>query len=408
MNKRRLQTSPPTSPPGSSSLEQCAPSLTRRRFLAGAAGALGGVGLVWTPAHAEPAGSPASTLPIPPSFPPGIPLHQQAYENWSGEIALDAVWTSVPFSADDVVRLANWAAVEGYTLRPRGAMHGWTPLTVVNGAPVTRVVLVDTMAYLTSISVNTGSFPATVTAGAGATLEAILSALESHGLGWFSVPAVGDLSIAGALAVDAHGAALPADGEVQTAGTTYGSLSNLVTALTAVVWDPAAQAYALRTFPRSDPQITALLTHLGRAFITSVTLQAGANTRLRCKSYVNIPWTEMFAPAGALGRTFESYLAASGRAEAIWFPFTTSPWLKVWTKTPSKPLLSRPVFSPYNYPFSDSVPEVASDFIQQVNVGITAGTPAFGAAMYLASHAFDRRTVTPARSGPAFVPWPML
>lgn len=373
---------PQTSPLLSSSPEPRAPSLTRRRFLAGAAGAIGGAGLVWTPAHAEPAGSPACSLPTPPSFPQGIPLYQQAYENWSGEIALDAVFTAVPESAADIVRLANWAAAYGYTLRPRGAKHGWTPLTVVSGAPVTHVVLVDTMAHLNAISVSPASSPATVTAGAGATLEAILSALESHGLGWFSVPAVGELSIAGALAVDAHGAALPAVSEVQTPGTTYGSLSNLVTELTAVVWDPAAQAYALRTFSRSDPQITALLTHLGRAFITSVTLQAGANDRLRCQSHVNIPWSVMFAPPGAPLRTFEKYLAASGRAEAIWFPFTACPWLKVWTKTPNKPLLSRQVFGPYNYPFSDNIPEFASDFIQQVNLGITAGTPSFGAAMY--------------------------
>ena len=53
------------------------------------------------------------------------------------------------------------------------------------------------------------------------------------------MPAPGDITIGGALAIDAHGAALPANGETQVSGSTYGSLSNLVTSLTAVVWSSA-------------------------------------------------------------------------------------------------------------------------------------------------------------------------
>ncbi len=99
----------------------------------------------------------------PPAVPPrGIALFQQAYQNWSKEIMLDAVWTCTPTSADDVVRLANWAHANGYTIRPRGAMHGWTPLTVVNGASVDRVILADTMTHLAGgVSVQPGGDPAT-------------------------------------------------------------------------------------------------------------------------------------------------------------------------------------------------------------------------------------------------------
>ena len=100
-------------------------------------------------------------------------------------------------------------------------------------------------------------------------------------------------------------------------------------ALTAVVWDGAAGQYVLKTFRRDDPACAPFLVHLGRAFIVEATLQAGVNKRMRCQSYVNIPASEMFAAAGSGGRTFDSFLQKSGRAEAIWFPFTDKPWLKV-------------------------------------------------------------------------------
>jgi FAD/FMN-containing dehydrogenase len=243
---------------------------------------------------------------------------------------------------------------------------------------VSRALLVDTTKNLTAITVNAGSSPATVTAQAGATMEAILAALQAQNLGLVSVPAIGNLTLGGALAIDAHGAALPRNGETQVPGTTYGSLSNLVTSLTAVVWDAAQGSYVLKTFSRADADIKAFLTHLGRAFITSATLQAGANYRLRCQSWYNIPTGELFGPPGTSGRTFASYVASAGRVEAIWFPFTDTPWLKVWTPTPSKPWLSRQVTSPYNYSFSDQVSDEFEGFLSDLAVGNTSGTPSFG------------------------------
>ncbi len=259
-------------------------------------------------------------------------------------------------------------------------MHGWTPLTIVNGAPVDRVILADTMLHLNSVSVNPGGDPATVTAGPGATLDAITSALQDHGLGFANLPAPGVLTIAGSLAVNAHGAALPADGESNVPGHTFGSLSNLVTELTAVVWD--GNKYALRTVTRADPDITALLTHLGRTFLTSVTLQAGPNYRMRCQSYTDIDWHELFSPAGTSGRTFESFISSTGRAEAIWYPFTEKPWMKVWSLAPEKPAESREVTGPYNYPFSDNVPEEITDLLGQLTAGNPQIAPLFGQTYY--------------------------
>ncbi|MFC9789413.1 cholesterol oxidase substrate-binding domain-containing protein [Rhodococcus sp. NPDC127528] len=358
--------------------------LSRRGFLSAAAGATALTGLAWTPAHALSSADPRATLPVPPGFPDGIALFQQGYENWVQEIVFDQVWTCTPRDARDVVRLANWAKANGYRLRARGTMHGWSPLTLVPGQNVERVVLVDTLTRLDSITVDVSADPgrSTVTAGPGAMVGAVLGELQNHGLGWANAPAIGELSIAGVLAIDAHGATLPADGEKVVPGASFGSLSNLVTALTAVVWDSGEGEYVLRDFRRDEPAIRPLLTHLGRTFVTSVTLQAGANYRLRCESVMDIPWRELFAPAGSPGRTFESYVARSGRVEAIWFPFTETPWLKVWTPTPTKPPQSREVAGPYNYPYSDSIPKAITDPLGQITRGIGAATPLFGQAQF--------------------------
>ncbi|MHA6740622.1 cholesterol oxidase substrate-binding domain-containing protein [Rhodococcus erythropolis] len=361
--------------------------LSRRGFMAAGAGAVAATAFAgWTPAYAVPAGSsgsaggPVSTLTPPPAFPEGIALYQQAYQNWSKEIMLDAIWTCSPKTPEDVVRLANWGHANGYTIRPRGAMHGWTPLTIVNGAPVDKVILADTTVHLTGVSVNAGGSPATVTAGPGATLDAITTALQAQGLGFANLPAPGVLTIAGCLAVDAHGAALPAEGEAHVPGQTFGSLSNLVTSLTAVVWN--GSEYALETYARSDAAIKPLLTHLGRTFLTSVTLQAAPNYRMRCVSHTDIGWQELFGARGASGRTFEKFVRENGRAEAIWYPFTERPWMKVWSLAPTKPPFSREVTGPYNYIFSDNLPEPVTDMIGQINAGNPGIAPAFGQIMY--------------------------
>lgn len=356
-------------------------SVSRRGFLAAGVGAAALAGLTWSPAGAVPWG-PQSTLAPPPDFPAGIPLSQQAYANWSKEIVLDRVWTATARNSDDVVTLANWAHRNGYTVRARGTMHGWSPLTVVPGAPVDRVLLVDTMVHLNSVEVHSDGEQSVVTAGAGASIESILTALQDHGLGWANSPAIGDLSIAGALAIGAHGATYPAAGETITPGQSFGSLSNLITAMTVVVWDSSSGSYTLREFARSDVESTAFLTHLGRTFVTSVTLQAGENYRLRCQSFTDIPWQELFAPPGSPGRTYESFVEASGRVEAIWFPFTSTPWLKIWTPTPVKPPESREVHGPYNYFFSDALPEAVTTPLGMVAKGLQAATPLFGASQF--------------------------
>ena len=343
-----------------------------------------GAVVLWAPSFRLSAADAAGACAAPPNFPASIELYRQAFENWAADIRVDDVWTCAPQTPADVVSLANWAHANGYTLRPRGHMHNWSPLTVAQESTCeeTRVVLVDTTRHLTSMDMVSAS-PAAVSVQAGAALEALLIFLEQAGYGLTATPAPGDLTIGGVLAIAAHGTAVPARGETRVPGHTYGTLSNLVLSLTAVVWDNAQGRYILRTFDRAEPECRALLVHLGRSFVTDVTLQVGANYNLRCVSRVDIPASRLFAgPGSDESRTFASYMDATGRVEAIWFPFTANPWLKVWSIAPRKPLTSRAVSSPYNYPFSDNFPKQVALLADRIISGHGASTPAFGQLMY--------------------------
>lgn len=319
------------------------------------------------------AADPAEAAAELPGFPAEVALYRSAYRNWVGEITADGLWACAPADAGQVLAVVDWAWRNSRRVRARGASHGWSPLTITEGtAADDQVLLLDTTAHLTGLSLESGSL---VRAGTGVTLEALLTFLEDHGLGLTAAPAPGDLTLGGALAVDAHGTAVPADGEDPLPGHTYGSLSNLVVSLTAVVWDSDVGAYVLRTFGRGEPDCAALLTHLGRALVTEAVLRVGANSNLRCVSRTDIPAGELFAAPGSGGRTLDGFLTRSGRVEAIWFAFTEYPWLKEWSVAQARPLTSRHVTSPYNYPFSDNVPTVVADL---------AGRMVSDAAWYLA------------------------
>lgn len=350
---------------------------SRRRFLAASLGT--GASLI--PIGRLYAGAAEGGEP-PPGFPSSIVVYRQAYRNWAHEIEVDAVWTCEPRTAEDVVLLANWAHVHGYTLRAQGFRHGWAPLTVLDGETSAKTVLLDTRTYLTAVEVVNAS-PSAVRAQTGISMDNLLQFLEDNGLGVTNTPAPGDLTLGGVLAINGHGTSLPAADEVLSEGHTFGSLSNLVVSLTAVVWDNARHRYALRTFRRGERLCSALLTCLGRGFITEAVLRVGVNSRLRCVSTVDISAAELFAAPGTPGaRTFAGFVEETGRVDAIWFPFTEAPWLKVWTVSPVKPESSRETREPYNYPFSDSIPEEMAELYRQITEGATFLAPTLGQLQY--------------------------
>lgn len=376
--------------------------LTRRRLLG--ASALGGA--AWLLRATIGPDDARAAAPVPPGLPAGTELYQRVFQNWSGEIRTDQLWTCAPRTPEELPTLADWAHANGWRLRATGHRHTWAPLTVANGTPeAARVLLVDTARHLTAITADS---PTTVRAQTGATMEALLAHLADRGLGLTACPAPGELTVGGVLAIGGHGTAVPAAGEQRPDGHGYGSVSNQVVRLTAVVLDPATGRYTLRTFDRTEADSAAFLVHLGRAFLTEVVLRAGADRPLRCVSRLDIPAAELFArpggtPAdgggllgGALGgvlggvlgggggpRTFAEFVERDGRAEAIWFAYTDYPWLKTWSVTPARPLASRAVDQPYNYPFSDSIPEPVARLAGQIVSGAWGSAPLFGQLQYL-------------------------
>ncbi|MFF3067361.1 cholesterol oxidase substrate-binding domain-containing protein [Kitasatospora sp. NPDC057936] len=336
-----------------------------------------------------------AAAPVPPGLPAGTELYQRVFQNWSGEIRTDQLWTCAPRTPEEVPALADWAHANGWRLRATGYRHTWAPLTVANGTPDSaRVLLVDTSRHLTAITADS---PTTVRVQTGATMEDLLAHLAGRGLGLTACPAPGELTVGGVLAIGGHGTAVPAVGETRQDGHGYGSVSNQVTRLTAVVLDPATGRYVLRTFDRSEADSAAFLVHLGRAFLTEVVLRAGADRPLRCVSRLDIPASELFARPGDTGgggllggllgggppRTFADFVDRDGRTEAIWFAYTEYPWLKTWSVAPAKPLAARAVDQPYNYPFSDNVPEPVARLAGQIVSGAWASAPLFGQLQYL-------------------------
>jgi FAD/FMN-containing dehydrogenase len=359
------------------------PALSRRALIGAGAAALAATAAQWTPLGRAAAASAATTIPAPPQFPSGISLYQQTFQNWSGEVVVEGLWTASPATAADVVTLANWAHANGWRLRPRGGGYSWSPLVAPAGTPA-NVLLVDSSTHLTGISVDpTGAATggASVTVQPGATMDTLLGTLKAAGLGFTGFPVVGAGTVGGALATGGRGTGVPAAGETRLPGHTYGSLSNLIISLTAVVWDPALGAYTLRTFQRTDPRIQALLVSLGRVFVTEATLRVGPDQRLRCQSWFDLTAADLFAPPATAGsQSLASFVDRCGRIVCIWFPFTSSPWLRVFTPTPAQPWISRAVTGPYDFTFNDIVPKNISDLLSQIIAGDAAATPQFTAA----------------------------
>ena len=98
------------------------------------------------------------------------------------------------------------------------------------------------------------------------------------GYSFLNMPTPGSLSLGGILAIGGHGTSVPVNGLSEP--DLMGCLSNLIVSFKAVTTDPDdpnSREYSIREFDRNHPDAPAFLVHLGRAFITEVTLAAVPN-----------------------------------------------------------------------------------------------------------------------------------
>jgi hypothetical protein len=134
--------------------------------------------------------------------------------------------------------------------------HGWSPLTITDGGGQGSI-LIDLTEHLTAVEVGSDAHGALVTAQTGVSMTQLLTELEDHGYGLAACPAPGDLSLGGVLAIDGHGTVIPVAGEASVPGQTFGTLSNLITELTAIVWDGSQGTYVARGYSRADAEMSA-------------------------------------------------------------------------------------------------------------------------------------------------------
>ncbi|CDL82217.1 cholesterol oxidase substrate-binding domain-containing protein [Xenorhabdus szentirmaii] len=320
-----------------------------------------------------------------PNFPENITCKNISYRNWSGEIQADNIPCCIPRSVKDVISVVNWAWRENYKLRPIGQSHNWSPLIMDSGKrPRKHILLMDLSHHFTHVNIEHHDKFSIVTAQSAILMETLMTEMEKQGLGFTATPAPGDLTLGAVLAINGHGTGVKALGEVPLSGHIYGSLSNTILSLSAVVWDAKSQQYIVKRFERSDPDCAPLLAHVGSALILEVQFQSGKNQRLRCQSFVDIPAAELFsAPENAAkNRSLSQFIDKSGRTEIILFPFTDKPWLKVWSVSPKKPASSIEVDAPYNYSFSDNIPPILSDIAENTLINAPGLTPIIGETQY--------------------------
>jgi hypothetical protein len=335
-------------------------------------------------------GDPAGGASLP-GFPADVPVFVLPYRNWDWTIQSSGVATCTPRTPEQVVSVCNWAKDHAYQVRPRGIMHGWSPLALPANPPAdSRILLVDLTKCLwqTTFLPAADGLPNRVRVQSGQTMLALLQYLENvpggsgaaPGYSFPHTPAPGNLTVGGVLAIDAHGTAVPLPPRDDFSAS-YGSMSNQVLELTAVVTDPSSPTpgtYSLRRFNRGEAEAKAFLTHVGRALVVEATLQVVENYNLRCQSFTDISWQTLFAApqAGPSTQRFADFLTRNGRVEVIWFCFSDNPWLHIWSVEPAQPSGSRKVDKPYNYPFADNVTNWEQQFIGTLRGSIL--TPAFG------------------------------
>jgi hypothetical protein len=316
-----------------------------------------------------------------------------SYENWSKQIRGQGVTICHPLDVAEALKVVNWAVANKKVVRVLGHQHNWSPITIApqdgEKAGDTVLIQLDKLDKKFAVVEKDDRFggKSTATICLGVPQVEFLTLLENAvrsegpptaapGYGVTHCPAPDQITMGGMSCINGHGTAVRTKGEAELLGErTYGSWSNRIVAIKAVVYDETLKEYVEKEITRSTnggADIAPFLTCVGYGFLTYATFQVEPNYYLRCRSFLGIDWETMFAAPKEDGtpkeRSMAWFIERHGRAEAIWFPFTEKPWLKVWSVTSSEPKKnSKRVHSPCNYPFSDKLPDVMTDLVNLVS-----------------------------------------
>jgi hypothetical protein len=324
----------------------------------------------------------------------------------------------------EATKLINWAARNGYRVRPTGTQHNWSPLTVGQQSSEhgDKVILTDMRRHFNRvIGIHRSDGVASVTFQPGMTLGDFLAALDREGLSLPHTPAPYEITMGGLLSINGHGTAISSAFEP---GDNFGTMSHRLVRIRAATYNAATGLYEFKNYRRAaaigspeQQRFSALQTSLGRAFVSEFQIQCEPNYYMRCQSFMNIKDVVMFSEpcesiaeataeahrrrgnfaalqqarkaARATTTSMAAAVLASGRAEAIWFPFTETPWLKVWSVCPptgpadtrqdlrahlqnalgcksDAAVLSRRIYESCPFAFADNLPRFATLFFSKL------------------------------------------
>jgi hypothetical protein len=317
-----------------------------------------------------------------------IPVDTITFTDWSGYVQVPEVQIARISSADEVAAVCNWAAENGYTIRAVGRSHNWSPILMdPKTPPNSKVMLVDTT-KLNACSFAIVNGVPLATFGTGITMDDATAYLEKNldngkaspapGYSFPHMPAPGNLSLGGILAIGAHGTLVPSGTEQPDV---MGCLSNFIVAFDAVVTDPngpTPQTYTVRHFERTEADASAFLVHLGRALVTSVTLRVIPNYYLQLTClFPNV--ADLFSLPSQTGQpsapTFSDLLDDYGRVEVLWFPYNHLAFVQCNKRQSSA--IDPQVQRPYNYPWMN-ISAWENELIKAALFEWPTLTPAFG------------------------------
>ncbi|MDQ1435922.1 MAG: hypothetical protein QOF59_2738 [Actinomycetota bacterium] len=352
----------------------------------------------------QPRPTPGKRPATPPNgFPPQVSIKTITWSDWSEYFTVPDVPVAEVISPDDVADVCNWAAQNGYTIRAVGESHNWSPLLLTGSlAPQTKMMLVDTTQLTLCTMAAVDGVPY-ATFGTGVTMDAASEYLQSQnnngasaapGFAFPHMPAPGNLTLGGVLAIGGHGTLVPS-GTNEPA--LMGGLSNLIVGFDAVVTDPngpTPNTYTVVHFDRSNTDAAAFLVHLGRAFITAVTLRVVPNYYLQLTPLFPAV-TDLFAspsqgrdlPAQAFSTLLDTY----GRVEVLWFPYTNEAFAQC-NQVQAKEIQPQ-VPGPYNYPWMNDITWWENDAIAAALFEDPKLTPDFTYGEYLFSYSNLANTV---------------
>ena len=314
-------------------------------------------------------------------WPVNISVNKVPFSNWDKTIQAKKVWTCAPRDSQEAAAACNWAATHSYQVRPRGTMYSWSPLILGRhqSGVISNVLLMDTTKYLNNIEFsNNGILGPRVTVGAGISMGEMLEFLENPSLGGSSTsPGTGwgfpgycgteHITVGGFIATGGRGTASASP--FDDPNITYGSFSNYILELKAIVSD-ASGVYRTKTFKRGEPDTKAFLVSLGRTLITQVTLKVIPNFNLRCQSIMDINKSVLFAPPAADGsnphNSFAYFLENNGRVASVWFPFTKNPWMRLYKNCSEKPQSSREIKDVDPYEFANNISASTTKFMERI------------------------------------------